>query len=115
MSRDRIVTRLIQREILDGDDKRLDLIVNTVFKELFADIVGLCREIAPAFDPFLLSISIISLTVHHYQIAGVQKFLPGNHPRYDAPEVIAGHIVRLLFEGIGFCQNVIKNKTLQGV
>jgi len=101
LSRDRVFTRLIHREILDGDQKRLRLVVDQVFRDVFSGIVVLCRELAPSFDPFLLGISIISLAVHYYQIAGMRKFLPGSWPEHDAPEIVAQHIVRLLLEGIG--------------
>ena len=101
LSRDRVFTRLIHREILDGDQKRLRLVVDHVFRDVFSGLVILCRELAPSFDPFLLGISIISLTVHHYQIAGLREFLPGSWPEHDDPETVARHILRLLFEGIG--------------
>ena len=101
LSRDRVFTRLIHREILDGDQKRLRLVVDQVFRDVFSGLVILCRELTPSFDPFLLGISIISLTVHHYQIAGLREFLPGSWPEHDDPETVARHILRLLFEGIG--------------
>ena len=114
LSRDRVFTRLIHREIIDGDDSRLALVVDTVFRDVFNEVVLLCRELAPSFDPFLLTISIISLTVYHYQIAGMRKFLPGSKPSHDSPDVVASHIDRLLKEGIGCRQNAFYNETLQG-
>ena len=65
LSRDRVFTRLIHREILDGDQNRLRLVVDQVFRDVFTGLVILCRKLAPSFDPFLLGISIISLTVHY--------------------------------------------------
>lgn len=113
LSRDPVFTRLIHREILDGDNKRLQVVVDTVFRDVFSGVIRLCREIAPTFDPFLLSMSIISLTVHHYQIAGLRKFLPGSRPEHDSPEIVASHIVRLLLEGIGPRRDA-RTETLQG-
>jgi AcrR family transcriptional regulator len=101
LSRDRVFTRLIHREILDGDQKRLRVVVDQVFRDVFSGLVILCRELAPSFDPFLLGISIISLTVHYYHIAGLRELLPGSWPEHDDPETVARHILRLLFEGIG--------------
>lgn len=101
LSRDRAFTRLIHREILDGDKKRLRLVVDQVFRDIFSGLVVLCRELAPSFDPFLFGISIISLTVHHYQITDMRAFLPGSLPKHDDPEVVARHILRLLFESVG--------------
>jgi AcrR family transcriptional regulator len=101
LSRDPVFTRLIHREILDGDEKRLQLVVDTVFRDVFSGVMRLCLELAPGFDPFLLCNSIVSLTVHHYQIAGLRKYFPGSRPEHDAPERVAAHIVRLLLDGIG--------------
>lgn len=101
LSRDPVFTRLIHREILDGDDNRLQLVADAVFRDVFSEVMGLCRELSPSFDPFLLCMSVVSLTVHHYHIAGLRKFLPGSRPEHDAPERVAAHIVRLLLEGIG--------------
>ena len=103
LSRDRVFTRLIHREILDGDEKRLRLVVDNVFKDVFYGVLLLCREMDTAFDPFLLAVSIISLTVHYYQIAGIRKVLPGNRPEHDDPEIAARHIMTLLLEGITGC------------
>ncbi len=114
LSRDPVFTRLIHREILDGDQGRLQLVVDAVFRDVFADVMGLCRELAPDFDPFLLCMSIVSLTVHHYQIAGMRKFLPGNRPEHDNPDIVAAHIVRLLIEGIGPRRDGAGTESFQG-
>jgi len=114
LSRDRVFTRLIHREILDGDQKRLRLVVDQVFRDVFSGIVILCRELAPSFDPFLFGISIISLTVHHYQIAGMREFLPGSWPEHNAPEIVSRHIMRLLLEGIGSQRDDISIETPKG-
>jgi AcrR family transcriptional regulator len=114
LSRDRVFTRLIHREILDGDQKRLRLVVDQVFRDVFSGLVILCGELAPSFDPFLLGISIISLTVHHYQIADMREFLPGSWPEHDDPEIVARHILRLLFDGIGSQRCDVNVETHQG-
>jgi TetR/AcrR family transcriptional regulator len=101
LSRDTVFTRLIHREILEGDEERLRLVVDEVFRDVFSAVLLLCREMNTSFDPFLLVISIISLTVHHYQIARLRKFFPGSRPEHDDPQIVARHIVTLLLEGIG--------------
>lgn len=114
LSRDPVFTRLIHREILDGDKKRLQLVADTVFRDVFAGVLRLCRELAPAFDPFLLSMSIISLTVYHYQIAGLREFLPGSRPEHGASETVAAHIVRLLLEGVGPREDATRTEMHKG-
>jgi AcrR family transcriptional regulator len=114
LSRDPVFTRLIHREILDGDEKRLQLVVDSVFGDVFSGVMRLCKELAPSFDPFLLCMSIVSLTVYHYQVAGLRKFFPGSRPEHDAPERVAAHIVRLLLEGIGPRQKAAGVEPFQG-
>ncbi len=113
LSRDPVFTRLIHREILEGDEKRLRLVAQEVFTDVFTGVYNLCTQLDDSYDPFLLTLSIISLAVHPYQMAGLKKLLPGYRPEHDAPEVLAGHITRLLLQGIGLRLKRTKNK-LQG-
>jgi hypothetical protein len=80
----------------------------------FSGIVILYRDLSPAFDLFLLGISTISLTAHHYRITGMREFLPGSRPEHDAPEMVSRNMVRLLLEGIGSQRNGVNIKTHQG-
>ena len=104
MQRDSTFTRLVQREILDGDEKRLRLVAKQVFHEVFAAITALCRELAPACDSFLLSTSIIGLVVHYYQFTPIRSYLPGSRPEYDQAATVARHITTLLLNGINLKQ-----------
>jgi len=98
LSKDRVFTQLIHREIFNGDEKRLRLVVDEVFRDVFLSVLALCRQLTSGLDPFLLAISIISLTAYHYQIANIRKFLPGSRPEHDDPEVVAQHIVNILLK-----------------
>ncbi len=92
--------RLIQREILVGDDLRLRLVEEQVAQEFFSLLLSLCRELASDHDPHLLSISILGLVVFHYQITPLRQILPGSRSQYDDPEVVAEHVVRLLLKSV---------------
>lgn len=92
-------SKLIQREILAGDNKRLQLLADQVFRENFSLLISLCVELAPGFDPHMLAISIFGLMVYHYQITPLRQHLTGSSPDHEIPEKVASHVVRLLLEG----------------
>jgi AcrR family transcriptional regulator len=92
--------KLVQRELLAADDERLRLMAEQVFHDFFTSLLSLCRELAPAYDPHLLAISIIGLMVYHYQSAPLRRYQPGRKPEHNDPEVVAEHVTRLLLQGI---------------
>jgi len=97
---DRDFNKLIQREILAEDNKRLQLLADHVFHDFFTSLLSLCGELAPDFDPHLLAISILSLMIYHYEIAPLRRHLSGNSSDHDSPEEVAAHVVRLLLGGV---------------
>jgi AcrR family transcriptional regulator len=114
LQKDRVFSRLIHREILDGNEKRFRMIVDQVFKEFFSEITRMCKELAPMFDPYLLAISVVALAAYHYQITPIRKYLPGGRPTYDNPEIVAQHIITLLMNGIRPRSHVGIGKKFQG-
>jgi len=97
---DQDFNKLIQREILAGDDSRLKQLAEQVFQDFFTSLLSLCREIAPSYDPHLLAISIIGLMAHHYQTTPLRQYQPGRKPEHNDPQVVAEHVTRLLLQGI---------------
>ena len=92
--------KLIQREILAGDDLRLRLLVDKVFREFFTSLLSLCKELAPDYDPHLLAISIIGLMSHHYQMTQLRQHQLDSKPEHNDPKVVAEHVTRLLLHGV---------------
>ncbi len=89
-------SRLMQREIMDGDEKRLKLLADQVFSDFFHDMNRLCRSFAPDRDPHLMTVSILGLVIYHYQIAPIRCFLPGFQASHNDPDIIGQHIFTLL-------------------
>ncbi len=96
---DSIFRRLLQREILDGDEKRLQLLAGQVFGDFFKDMNKLCLSLTPNRDPHLMTVSILSLILYHFQITPIRSFLPGFQTSHNDPEVIADHVFNLLQKG----------------
>ena len=96
---DETFLRLIQREILEGDKKRLQLLADNVFGDFFLDLNNLCRSLSPDRDPHLMTVSILSLVLHHYQITPIRPYLPGFKTTHNDPQILAEHISFLLKNG----------------
>ncbi len=96
VNEDNNLSQLMQREILDGDKKRLQFIADNVFSGFLRNMNELCLLLAPERDPHLLTISIIGLIVYHFQITPMRSLLPGHQCSHNDSEVIANHVFSLL-------------------
>ena len=92
--------RLLQRELLDGDEARLKMLATDIFEEQFKAISGLAEAIAPDCDAHMLALSIAGLVIHHFEMSPLRRFFPGSKPEHDEPDYIASHVTRLLLHGL---------------
>lgn len=92
--------RLLQREMLDGDKKRLRLLAEDIFAKPTDAITELLEEIAPNLDPHMLFLFITGTVLHHFESAGMRQFYPGRKPEHDDPDYLAAHLTGLLLYGI---------------
>lgn len=92
--------KLIQREILAGDNARLRLLGEQVFRDFFTSLLSLCKELGPGYDPHLLAFSILGLVSYHYQMTPLRQHQLGSASKHNDPEVVAKHVVRLLLHGV---------------
>ncbi len=91
---------LIQREMMDGDEARLQLLATEVYQDLFQGVTGLCRELDPQHAPYLLAISIIGLVMYHFQTAVIRPYLLYSEELHSDPQVIAKHVTQLVLQGL---------------
>lgn len=99
VSEDTDFSRLMQREIMDGDEKRLQFLADHVFGDFFRDMNELCLSFAPKLDSHLMTVSILGLVVYHFQISPIRFFLPGFQDSHNDSEVVANHVFSLLKNG----------------
>ena len=92
---------LLQRELLDGDEVRLKLLADQVFKVPFQSMATLAKELAPDCDPHLTAISMVGLILFHFETTPVRQFLPGTRKNHNDPKQVAKHITRLLTKALG--------------
>jgi len=100
MCQDQDFNILIQREILDGDDSRLQVLAKEIYHDLFQGVTELCRELNPTYEPHLLAISIVGLVVYHFQTSPIRRYLPGGKQVHNEPAIIAKHVTSLLLSGL---------------
>ena len=87
---------LLQRELLDGDDERMGLLAQHIFRQPHAAIVALARELASDLDPYLLANSVVGLVLFSFQTAPMRRHLQGGCTSHDQPKAIAQHVMKLL-------------------
>lgn len=94
---DVILRSLLQREMSDADEQRLQLLQNRVFLPIYLDFKTTLKELAGQHtDHHLLFFTIIGLVLSHFQLAPIRKRLPGSLPDHEDAEVISRHIATFL-------------------
>ncbi len=100
LNEDQTFLRLIQWELLDGDEARLKCLAEQVFGGLTETLNRLCQQLNPALDPGLLTQTITGTILQLFLSAPLRQHLPGFQPGHRQPKVISHHVQTLLFSGI---------------
>lgn len=100
MSRDTDFCRLIQREIMEADPERMQLLAQGVFKNQFLSLLQLAGQLAPNRDAFWVATSIVGLVKIYVDHRPLNRHFPGWKPEYERPEMIAAHVTDLLLNGL---------------
>jgi AcrR family transcriptional regulator len=96
MLNDRDFHRLMQREILEADPERMQLLAQGVFNSQFCLLMQLMTELAPEQNAHLLATSAIGLAKYYIEYQPLLKNLPGWKSEHEIPEFIATHVTTLL-------------------
>lgn len=100
MQQDRNFHRLMQREIMEADPERMQLLAQGVFKKQFSLLMQFVAELAPEFDAYLVATSIIGLVKNYMDYQPLHRHFPGWKPEHDQPDILAKHITALLLYGL---------------
>ncbi|MGA0565162.1 TetR/AcrR family transcriptional regulator [Ancylobacter sp. VNQ12] len=92
LTEDRVFFRLLVRELVDGDEKRLDDLARSVLERPFRLVSGLAGQGQSEDERLLATVSIISVMLGHALLAPLIPHLPGGRPDHSDASVIAGHI-----------------------
>ena len=88
--------RLIQRELLDGDEQRLAFLAEHVFAPAFNCIKSLLTELKPDADTHTLVVIIIGMLHKHFELSPLMKFFPGSKPEHQTPLYITNQVMSVL-------------------
>ena len=91
ISTDRIFSRLLHREMLDGDETRIAFITSLVFQQPFRQIADLVSTLAPKADAERLTISVFSIILGHFEMESIQRHMLDDTTPIPSPNVIAEH------------------------
>jgi AcrR family transcriptional regulator len=93
---DPIFSRLLVRELLDGTSERLEYLSETVFDKPFSQLSRTIADVSGSTEPALTAMSVVSMILGHYLLAGALPHLSGGRAEYGESEVLIHHITELL-------------------
>ena len=93
--------RLMQRELLDADDERMQLLAKEVFQEQFTHLMAVIEQISDSQKQVhFTAVSVIALVCDIIQMQPLNRYLPGWQAEHETVDYIAGHVMNLLMNGI---------------
>lgn len=95
-----IFARLLHRELLDGDDARLEFVTKSVLQVSFGQIVDLMAEFNTGRDPELLASLVTCSIIGHFEFHRVRRNYSGYDPRQDDPGMVVKTVSDLLLSGL---------------
>ena len=93
--------RLMQRELLDGDEKRLHQLAKDVFSSSFQSIMNLLTEIKPDCDAHILTVIIVGMIQKPFEMNPLDRFFTGSKKKHNNPEYVTRHVMAILSAYLG--------------
>ena len=93
--------RLMQRELLDGDETRLRYLAQEVFASPFQLVMDLLRELNPDCDAHSLAIIIFGMVQKPYELNPLDRFFPGSQQQHKDPAYISTQVMAMLSAYLG--------------
>ena len=91
----------LRRELLVRDEKRLEYLATRVFAEPFREIMRVGRDLKPDnFKPSFLAASALALTIGHFTLEPVRRYLMPSDTPEDLRQTIIDHVTKLALEGM---------------
>jgi AcrR family transcriptional regulator len=98
---DELFLPMLRRELLERDEKRLEYLATRVFAEPFREIMRVGRDLpAGNFRPSFLAASALALTIGHYTLEPVRRYLMPSDTPDDLRQTIVDHVTKLALAGM---------------
>ncbi len=91
---------LMQRELLDADDERMQLLAKGVFHEQFTQIINVIEQLGVTQHLHFKALSVIALVCDIIQMQPLSKYLPGWQAEHEQVDFIAEQVINLLINGV---------------
>ncbi|MCP4272220.1 MAG: TetR/AcrR family transcriptional regulator, partial [Gammaproteobacteria bacterium] len=89
-------SRLMRRELLDGDERRLDYLAHEVFLPIFSSVKELLLELKPDCDPNSLMVIIDGMLQKPFELKPLMQFFPGSEDHHTDPAYITSQLMAVL-------------------
>lgn len=96
---DKVFSRLLHRELLDGGAARMQRLSAHVFQEPFSRFAALLKTLAPRRDPHLTANAMIAIILGHYEFSVIRQSMPGYLPAHENPSVLTDQVISLVLTG----------------
>lgn len=93
--------RLMQRELLDGDEKRLRYLAQEVCGPLFEHMMDLLIELKPDCDAHNLAVIIFGMVQSPFEIYPLDHFFPSSQQKHIQPAYITSQVMGVLSAYLG--------------
>lgn len=98
---DVILRSLMQREMSDADEQRLQLLLDRLFLPIHRISEETLKRLAgERMNPHLLFFAIVGLVLSHFQLAPIRRRLPGTRDEHEDVDVVCRYISLLLRGGL---------------
>ena len=93
--------RLMQRELLDGDEERLRYLAEEIFSTPFQLVMDLLLELKPDCDAHSLAVIIFGMVQKPFELNPLDRFFPGSHQQHNDPVYISSQVMAILSAYMG--------------
>jgi len=92
--------RFMQRELLDADDQRMQLLAKNVFQEQFNQLMTVIEQVSESKQVHFTALSVLALVCDIIQLQPLSRHLPGWQKEHEQIDFIAEHVLNLLMNGV---------------
>ena len=92
--------RFMQRELLDADNERMQLLAKNVFQEQFSQLMIVIEQLSESQQVHFTALSVIALVCDIIQMQPLSRHLPGWQAEHEEVDFIAAQVLSLLMNGI---------------
>jgi TetR/AcrR family transcriptional regulator len=91
--------RLVQREIMDTNEERQELLFQSALKKEYTTLLDIVSKIAPSVNAHISAVTVITSVLYHFEMAPIKR-LDAAETEETVPNMIAEHLGNILLYGL---------------